>query len=110
MQGVFRSVAFSVGRWLLGLYLQSFDGFWAGEPAVQELIGKVACLVLEGETFRQCPDGQRETVYNLVVAEIPECNGQTSRGGEWHEFRGMHGLSENRIAVMVPQVAAALIL
>lgn len=75
MQGVSRGIIFSIGGYLCGFYLQSFDGFRAGEPAIQELIGKVARLVLESEPFRQRPDGQREAVYDPVMAEIPECNG-----------------------------------
>lgn len=53
---------------LCRFYLQSLDGFWAGQPAIQEFIGKVARLVLEGEPFRQCPHGQREAVHNPVMA------------------------------------------
>ena len=110
MQGIFRGIGLAVGGWLLGLYLQGFDGFRAGEPAVQELIGKVARLVLEGEPFRQRPHRQREAVHDPVMAEIPECNGQAPRCGGRHEFRGMHGLPKDGVAVMVPQVAAARVL
>ena len=34
MQGIFRGIALAVGRWLLGLYLQSLDGFRSDEPTV----------------------------------------------------------------------------
>ncbi len=60
--------------------------------------------------FTASPDGQREAVHNPVVAEISECYGQSPRGSGWHEFRGVHGFSKDSVAVMVPQVAAAVIL
>lgn len=71
----------SVRECLCRFYLQSLDGFRAGEPAVQELIGKVARLVLDSETLCQLPDGQREPVHDPVMAKIPECYGQSPRGG-----------------------------
>ena len=52
MQGISRGIALGVIRGLFCFYLQSLDGFRTGESAVQELIGKVACLMLEGETLR----------------------------------------------------------
>lgn len=63
--------------------------------------------MLECEPFRQRPHGQGETVHDLVMAEIPECYGQSPRSGGRHEFRGIHGFSKDSVAVMVPQVAAA---
>ncbi len=91
-------------------YAQQSDSLWAGQPAVKELIGQVACLLPEGELLLERPDGQWEAVYDPIVAEISKGDGCAAGSGGGHEFGDIHRPAEDGTAVMVPEVTSICIL
>ena len=82
----------------------------ADEFPVKKLIGDIANLIVDGESHHNWPHGYWPAVDNPVVAEITKGHRLLLGSRTRHELRYHDWLSENGIAVVVPQIVAVFIL